>query len=50
MYQRNNLKIIYTIDVQVTLHRLRHTYFTNLIYTSVDSKMVQHLADYENNK
>lgn len=48
--QRNNPKIIYTMDFQVTPHRLRHTYITNLIYASVDPKTVQYLAGHENSK
>ena len=34
----------YTLDFQVTPHQLRHTYITNLIAASVDSKTVQYLA------
>lgn len=48
--QRNNPKLIYTMDFQVTPHQLRHTYITNLIYASVDPKTVQYLAGHENSK
>ena len=48
--QRNNPKIRYTLDFDVTPHQLRHTYITNLIYASVDPKTVQYLAGHENSK
>ena len=49
-HQPNNLKLVYTMDFQVTPHQLRHTYITNLIYASVDPKTVQYLAGHENSK
>lgn len=49
-HQPNNPKLVYTMDFQVTLHQLRHTYITNLIYASVDPKTVQYLAGHENSK
>ena len=42
--------IVYTLDFDVTPHQLRHTYITNLIYSGVDPKTVQYLADHENSK
>ncbi len=50
MKQKNNPKIEYTIDFEVTPHQLRHTYITNLLYTGVDPKTVQYLAGHENSK
>jgi len=41
---------VYSLDFQVTPHQLRHTYITNLIYASVDPKIVQYLAGHENSK
>ena len=35
---------MYTLDFTVTLHQLRHTYITNLIYSGIDPKTVQYLA------
>ena len=49
-HQKNNPKIVYTMDFQVTPHMLRHTYITNLIYANVDPKTVQYLAGHENSK
>ena len=49
-HQKNNPKIVYTIDFKVTPHMLRHTYITNLIYANVDPKTVQYLAGHENSK
>lgn len=49
-HQKNNPKIVYTIDFRVTPHMLRHTYVTNLIYANVDPKTVQYLAGHENSK
>lgn len=49
-HQKNNPKIVYTMDFQVTPHKLRHTYITNLIYANVDPKTVQYLAGHENSK
>ena len=49
-HQKNNPKIVYTMDFQVTPHQLRHTYITNLIYAGVDPKTVQYLAGHENSK
>lgn len=50
MKQKNNPKIEYTIDFDVTPHLLRHTYITNLLYAGVDPKTVQYLAGHENSK
>ena len=47
---RNNGKVVYSLDFEVTPHQLRHTYITNLIYASVDPKTVQYLAGHENSK
>lgn len=49
-HQRNNPKIVYSLDFDVTPHQLRHTYITNLIYLGVDPKTVQYLAGHENSK
>ena len=49
-HQKNNPKIVYTLDFEVTPHQLRHTYITNLIAASVDPKTVQYLAGHENSK
>ena len=46
--QRNNPKIRYTLNFDVTPHLLRHTYITNLLYAGVDPKTVQYLAGHEN--
>ena len=48
--QKNNPKIVYSIDFEVTPHQLRHTYITNLLYYGVDPKTVQYLAGHENSK
>ena len=48
--QRNNPKIRYTLNFDVTPHLLRHTYITNLLYAGVDPKTVQYLAGHENSK
>lgn len=50
MKQKNNPKIEYTIDFDVTPHLLRHTYITNLLYAGVDPKTVQYLPGHENSK
>ncbi len=50
MTQKNNPKIQYMIDFDVTPHQLRHTYITNLLYAGVDPKTVQYLAGHENSK
>ncbi len=47
---RNNGKVQYTLDFEVTPHQLRHTYITNLIHAGVDPKTVQYLAGHENSK
>ena len=47
---RNNGKVVYSLDFEVTPHQLRHTYITNLIYASVDPKTVQYLAGHENSE
>ena len=49
-HQKNNPKIVYSIDFDVTPHQLRHTYITNLLYAGVDPKTVQYLAGHENSK
>ena len=48
--QKNNPKIRYTLDFDVTPHLLWHTYITNLLYAGVDPKTVQYLAGHENSK
>ena len=48
--QKNNPRIVYTLDFEVTPHQLRHTYITNLLYAGVDPKTVQYLAGHENSK
>ena len=50
MTQKNQPKIRYTIDFDVTPHQLRHTYITNLLYAGVNPKTVQYLAGHENSK
>lgn len=35
-HQKNNPKLVYAIDFDVTPHQLRHTYITNLLYAGVD--------------
>ena len=50
MTQKNQPKIRYTLDFDVTPHQLRHTYITNLLYCGVDPKTVQYLAGHENSK
>ena len=50
MTQKNQPKIQYTLDFDVTPHQLRHTYITNLLYAGVDPKTVQYLAGHENSK
>ena len=50
MAQKNQPKIKYTLDFDVTPHQLRHTYITNLLYAGVDPKTVQYLAGHENSK
>ena len=47
---RNNGKVQYVLDFDVTPHQLRHTYITNLIAAGVDPKTVQYLAGHENSK
>lgn len=49
-HQKNNPKIFYSMDFDVTPHQLRHTYITNLLYAGVDPKTVQYLAGHENSK
>lgn len=49
-HQKNNPKIVYSLDFEVTPHMLRHTYITNLIHKGVDPKTVQYLAGHENSK
>lgn len=47
---KNNGKVVYSLDFEVTPHQLRHTYITNLIHAGVDPKTVQYLAGHENSK
>jgi len=47
---RNNSKVQYVLDFEVTPHQLRHTYITNLIAAGVDPKTVQYLAGHESSK
>ena len=47
---RNNGHVVYSLDFDVTLHMLRHTYITNLIHSSVDPKTVQYLAGHESSR
>ena len=47
---KNNGKVQYVLDFEVTPHQLRHTYITNLISASVDPKTVQYLAGHKNSK
>ena len=47
---RNNGKVQYVLDFDVTPHQLRHTYITNLIAAGVDPKTVQYLAGHESSK
>ncbi len=49
-YARNNGKVQYVLDFEVTPHQLRHTYITNLIAAGVDPKTVQYLAGHESSK
>ena len=44
MTQKNQPKIRYTLDFNVTPHQLRHTYITNLLYAGVDPKTVQYVT------
>ncbi len=46
----HNGRVVYSLDFEVTLHQLRHTYITNLIHSSVDPKTVQYLAGHESSK
>ena len=47
---KNNGKVQYVVDFEVTPHQLRHTYITNLIAAGVDPKTVQYLAGHEKSK
>lgn len=47
-HQKNNPKLTYAIDFDVTPHQLR--YITNLLYAGVDPKTVRYLAGRENSK
>ena len=47
---RNNGKVQYVLDFNVTPHQLRHTYITNLIAAGVDPKTVQYLAGHDSSK
>ena len=49
-HQKNNPKIVYSLDFDVTPHQLRHTYISNLLYAGVDPKTVQYLAGHKNSK
>ena len=44
MTQKNQPKIRYTLDFDVTPHQLRHTYITNLLYAGVNPKTVQYVT------
>ena len=44
MTQKNQPKIRYTLDFDVTPHQLRYTYITNLLYAGVDPKTVQYVT------
>ena len=46
----HNGNVVYSLDFEVTPHQLRHTYITNLIHSSVDTKTVQYLAGHERSK
>ena len=46
----HNRDVIYSLDFQVKLHQLHHTYITNLIYAQMDPKTVQYMASPENSK
>ena len=43
-------RVCYSLDFQVTPHRLRHTDITNWVAASVDPKTVQYLAGHEKSK
>ena len=47
---KNNPGVVYSMDFQVTSHKLRRTYITNLIASGIDPKTVQYLAGHENIK
>jgi integrase len=47
---KNNGKVQYVLDFNVTPHQLRHTYITNLIAAGVDPKTVQYLAGHDSSK
>ena len=47
---KNNGRVQYVLDFEVTPHQLRHTYITNLIAAGVDPKTVQYLAGHEKSK
>ncbi len=49
-HQRNNPKLVYSLDFDVTPHQLRYTYITNLIYYGIDPKTVQYPVRHENSK
>lgn len=46
----HNPGVTYSIDFEVTPHRLRHTYATNLINAGVDPKTVQYLMGHSTSK
>ena len=50
MTQKNQPKIRYTLDFDVTPHQLRQTYITNLLYAGVDPKTVQYVTVNEVNQ
>lgn len=47
---KNNGKVQYVLDFNVTPHQLRHTYITNLTAAGVDPKTVQYLAGHDSSK
>lgn len=46
----HNGHVVYSLDFDVMLHMLRHTYITNLIHAQVEPKTVQYLAGHESGK
>lgn len=46
----HNPHVVYSMAFDITPHKLRRTYVTNLIYAGTDPKTVQYLAGHENIK